>query len=146
MRAYYSAVIPSPAATVWAVARDFGNYLLFTSGKGEAFVEDGKSGDSVGAIRNAMLDGRNVRQRLRCHSDHEMFYHYEFCDRAPLPIENYLATLQLRPIVEDGSTFVEWTATFDCEPTDREVLRQNLEKMFSMWIASLSNAIAGGAR
>jgi hypothetical protein len=139
-------VIPSSASTVWAIARDFGNYLLFTSGKGEAFVEDGKSGDSVGAIRNATLDGRNVRQRLLGHSDHEMSYHYEFCDRAPLPIENYLATLQFKPIVEDGSTFVEWTATFDCESADRESLRQNLEKMFSIWIASLSNAIACGAR
>jgi hypothetical protein len=144
VRAYYSAVIAAPASTVWAVARDFGNYRLFTSGKGEVFVEDGRSGDSVGAIRNATLDGRNVRQRLLGHSDREMSYHYEFCDRAPLPIENYLATLQFRPIVEDGSTFVEWTATFDCESADRESLRQNLEKMFSIWIASLSNAIERG--
>jgi hypothetical protein len=58
----------------------------------------------------------------------------------------YLATLQLRPIVEDESTFVEWTATFDCESADRESSRQNLEKMFSIWIASLSNAMEGGAR
>jgi hypothetical protein len=146
VRAYYSAVIPSPAAAVWAIARDFGNYLLFTSGKGEVFVEDGKSGDRVGAIRNATLDGRSVRQRLLGHSDQEMFYYYEFCDRAPLPIENYLATLQFRPIVETGSTFVEWTATFDCESAERESLRQTLEKMFSIWIASLDEAIAGGAR
>jgi hypothetical protein len=146
VRAYYSAVIPAAASAVWAIARDFGNYRLFTSGKGEAFVEDGKSGDIVGAIRNATLDGRNVRQRLLGHSDQEMFYHYEFCDRAPLPIENYLATLQFRPIVKDGSTFVEWTATFDCEAADRESLRQSLEKMSSIWIASLSDAIAGGAR
>jgi hypothetical protein len=145
MRAYYSAVIPSSAAAVWAVVRDFGDYRLFTSGQGEAFVEDGKSGDSVGAIRNATLDGRNVRQRLLGDSDCDMFYRYEFCDRAPLPIENYLSTLQLRPIVEDGSTFVEWTATFDCESADRESLRQNLETMFSIWIASLRNAIKSGA-
>jgi hypothetical protein len=69
---------------------------------------------------------------------------YEFCGRAPLPSENYLATLQFRPIVEDGSTFVEWTATFDCESADCGSLRQNLEKMFSTWIASLSNAIERG--
>ena len=102
-----------------------------------------KSGDSVGAVRNATLDGRNVRQRLLAHSDLEMFHQYEFCDRAPLPIENYRATLQFRPIVEAGSTFVEWTATFDCEAADREDLRQNLEKMFSSWIGSLRNAVKG---
>jgi polyketide cyclase/dehydrase/lipid transport protein len=146
MRAYYSAVIPSPASAVWAIARDFGNYRLFTSGKGEAFIEDGKSGDCVGAIRNATLDGRHVRQRLLGHSDQDMFHHYEFCDRAPLAIENYLATLQFRPIVESQSTFVEWTATFDCLTADREDLRQNIEKMFSIWIGSLKTAIEDGAR
>jgi hypothetical protein len=145
VRAYHSAVISCPAAAVWAIARDFGNYLLFTSGRGEVFVEDGKSGDSVGAVRNATLDGRNVRQRLLGHSDREMFYHYEFCDRAPLPIENYVATLQFRPIVETGSTFVEWSASFDCETAVRDDLRQNLERMFSMWIASLRKAIEAGA-
>jgi hypothetical protein len=146
VKAYYGAVIPSPASVVWAVARDFGNYLLFTSGRGEVFVEDGKSGDSVGAIRNATLDGRNVRQRLLGHSDSEMFHHYEFCDRAPIPIENYLATPQFRPIVEAGSTFVEWTATFDCESADRDDLRQKLEKMFSNFIGSLRNAIEAAPR
>jgi Polyketide cyclase / dehydrase and lipid transport len=146
VRAYYSAVIPSPVSAVWAVARDFGNYLLFTSGKGQVFVEDGKSGDSVGAVRNATLDSRTVRQRLLGHSDQEMFYHYEFCDQAPLPIENYRAMLQFRPIVAAGSTFVEWTATFGCESADREDLRQKLEKMFSVWIGSLSDVMKVGTR
>jgi hypothetical protein len=146
MRAYYSAVIPSSVSAVWAIARDFGNYVLFTSGKGEVFVEDGKSGGCVGAVRNAALDGRSVRQRLLGHSDHEMSYHYEFCDQAPSPIENYLATLQFRPIVADGSTFVEWTATFDCESADRDDLRQKLEKMFSNFIGSLRNAIEAAPR
>jgi hypothetical protein len=59
---------------------------------------------------------------------------------------DYVATLQFRPIVETRSTFVEWTATFDCESAERESLRQTLEKMFSIWIASLDKAIAGGAR
>lgn len=144
MRAYYSAVIAVPVTRVWAIARDFGNYRLFTSGKGETFVEDGKSGDSVGAIRNATLNERTVRQRLLSHSDYEMFHQYEFCDRAPLPIENYLATLQFRPIIEAGWTFVEWSATFDCEAADRESLRQNLERMFAIWIASLKQMVEPG--
>jgi hypothetical protein len=103
VRAYFSAVIPSSASAVWALARDFGNDLLFISGRGEAFVEDGKSGDSDGAVRNATLDGRNVRQRLLAHSDLAMFHQYEFCDRAPFPIENYRATLQFRPIDRHSS-------------------------------------------
>jgi hypothetical protein len=45
-----------------------------------------------------------------------------------------------------GRPFVEWTATFDCESANRDRLRQNLEKMFSIFIASLSNAIESGDR
>jgi hypothetical protein len=50
---------------------DFGNYRLFTSGQGDAFIEGGMRGDAVGAIRNATLNGVTVRQRLRAHSDAE---------------------------------------------------------------------------
>ncbi|SDR48533.1 Polyketide cyclase / dehydrase and lipid transport [Rhizobiales bacterium GAS113] len=139
--AYFSAVLPADVDNVWAVARDFGNYRLFTSGRGETLVEDEKRGDCVGAIRKATLDGRTVRQRLLSHSDADRCYQYEFCDQAPLPIENYLATLQFRPVVKDAQTFVEWTATFDCALDQRETIRRQLEGLFSTWISSLDDAI-----
>jgi hypothetical protein len=139
--AYFSAVLAAPADKVWAVARDFGNYRLFTSGRGETFVEDGKPGDCVGAIRNATLDGRTVRQKLLSHSDIDRAYRYEFCGPAPLPIENYLATLQFRPLVETGQTFVEWSATFDCALDRREALARQLEGLFATWIGSLREAV-----
>jgi polyketide cyclase/dehydrase/lipid transport protein len=99
-KAYYSAVIPSLASAVWNAARDFGDYRLFNAGKGNAFVEDGRGGDCVGAVHNATIDGRTIRQRLLSHSDCEMRYQYEFCDHAPFPVENYVATLQFKPIVD----------------------------------------------
>ena len=139
--AYYSAVLPAPIGEVWAVARDFGDYCLFTSGRGEAFVEDGEAGSCVGAIRNATLDGRNVRQRLLSHSDIERCYQYEFCGDAPLPIESYLATLRFKPVVENDQTFVEWAATFDCVPDQRQAMCTRLQASFATWIASLSAAM-----
>jgi hypothetical protein len=63
--ACFSAVLPAPVDADWAVARDLGDYRLFTSGRGEVLVEDGRSGDSVGAVRRACLDGRTVRQFAR---------------------------------------------------------------------------------
>src|SRR5258708_40254942 len=50
--AYFSGILSIDAATVWSIARDFGDYRLFTSGRGEVFIEDKKPGDCVGAIRN----------------------------------------------------------------------------------------------
>ena len=37
---YFSAVLSQPAEKVWAVDRDFGDYRLFTSGRGEVHMEE----------------------------------------------------------------------------------------------------------
>jgi hypothetical protein len=139
--AYFSAVLPAPIDAVWAIARDFGDYRLFTSGRGEALVEDGKPGDCVGAVRRATLDGRTVRQRLLSLSDVERRYEYEFCGEAPLPIENYFASLQFAPVVRTDETFVEWSASFDCELDRRDVICCQMQGLFSTWIGSLQDAI-----
>lgn len=139
--AYFGAVLPVDVDTVWAIARDFGNYHLFTSGRGEVFVEEGKRGDCVGAIRNATLDGGTVRQRLISHSDFDHRYQYEFCGDPPFPFENYLATLHFRPVVQNGQTFAEWTATFDCNLDQREIIRHQLENLFAIWFNSLNSQI-----
>ena len=139
--AYFSAVLPAPIDAVWAIARDFGDYRLFTSGRGEALVEDGKPGDCVGAVRRATLDARTVRQRLLSLSEVERRYEYEFCGEPPLPIENYLASLQFAPVVTSGETFVEWSASFDCELDRREAIRRQMESLFSSWVGSLQAAI-----
>ena len=51
-KAYYSTVLEQPAQKVWEIVRDFNNYPVWVGGAGESAIEDGKSGDSVGAIRN----------------------------------------------------------------------------------------------
>ncbi len=139
--AYVSTVLDAPVAAVWARVRDFGDYRLFTAGRGEVFIEDGRAGDAVGAVRVATLDGRTVRQRLLGHSDLDRSYTYAFCGAAPFPFDNYVATLRVRPIIETGRTFAEWTATFDCEPDQRDPLRARLESLFAAWLGSLAAAI-----
>lgn len=43
-------VFEQTADQVWGVIRDFGNDFWWTSEPVETFVEEGKSGDTVGAI------------------------------------------------------------------------------------------------
>ena len=74
-KAYYSTVFQQPAEAVWEIIRDFNNYPVWVGGAGESRIEEGKSGDAVGAVRNAQYRGRTIRQRLlgavrrRTHSD-----------------------------------------------------------------------------
>jgi len=70
-KAYYSTVLDRPAQDVWEIIRDFNNYPVWVGGGGESRIEDGKSGTTVGAIRNVLYQGRRIRQRLLAQSDVE---------------------------------------------------------------------------
>src|SRR5438309_10408239 len=76
-KAYYSTVFEEPAADIWEIVRDFNNYTVWVGGAGESRIEDGKSGDTVGAIRNVLYQERRVRQRLLALSDVERSQTYE---------------------------------------------------------------------
>jgi hypothetical protein len=143
-RAYYSTVIEQPADDIWRVVRDFNAYSIWVDGAGESAIEDGKSGDTVGAIRSVSYQGSHIRQRLLAQSDVERSQTYEFCGAAPLPVTNYQATLRMTAITEDNRSFVEWWATFDCEANQREQLTQRLAASFATWLGSLRRALETG--
>ena len=63
-RAYYSTVFAQSADDLWSVIRDFNNYPVWVDGSGSSEIEDGKSGDAVGAVRNVLYQGKRIRQSL----------------------------------------------------------------------------------
>ncbi len=98
-KAYYSTVFEQPAAEVWKIVRDFNNYPVWVGGAGESRIEDGKSGDTVGAVRNVLYQERRIRQRLLALSDVERSQSYEFCGPPSLPVTGFRATLRITPVV-----------------------------------------------
>ena len=70
----YSTVFEQTADQVWAVIRDFNSYPVWVESVTESHIEDGKSGDAIGAIRNFVEYGTSIRQRLVAHSDLDRFY------------------------------------------------------------------------
>ena len=91
-KAYYSTVFEQPAQDIWKIIRDFNNYPVWVGGAGESRIENGKSGDTVGAVRNVLYQGRQIRQRLMAQSDVERSQTYEFYDA---PTLQYLAKHEL---------------------------------------------------
>ena len=136
-KAYYSTVFDQPAAAIWEIVRDFNNYPVWVGGAGESRIEDGKSGDTVGAVRSVLYQEHRIRQRLLGLSDVERAQTYEFCGPSPLPLAGYQATLRITPIVDGDRAFVEWWASFDCEPARSEEFSQALRSGFSKWLGSL---------
>jgi Polyketide cyclase / dehydrase and lipid transport len=142
-KAYYSTVFTQPAPQIWKIVRDFNNYPLWVGGAGESRIEDGKSGDTVGAVRNVLYQGRQIRQRLLAQSDIERSQAYEFCGEASLPVASFRATLRVTPVVDGDGAFVEWWAIFDCDPSRRDELTWTLQGCLGTWLESLRATMGG---
>jgi hypothetical protein len=93
-KSYNSAVFDQPAAQGWKIVRDFNNHPAWVGrAAGESRIEDGKSGNTVGAIRSVLYQEQQIRQRLLALSDIEPTQAYEFCGVASFPVADFQATL-----------------------------------------------------
>ena len=145
-RAYYSTIFEQSADQVWNLIRDFNNYPVWVDGAGESEIEDGRSGDAVGAVRNVLYDGRRIRQRLLALSDTERSQTYGFCGAPPAPMSNYQARLRVTPVIDGDRSFVEWDASFDCEPARHGELTAFYRDSFATWLGSLRRSLGQSVR
>lgn len=115
-RSYASTVVNASPDEVWARIRDFNGLPTWHSGLvADSEIEEGKAGDQVGAVRSFHLtDGTHIRERLLSHSDAYRMYSYSF-ELTPFDVDNYHATLRVRPVTDGNKSFVEWSTTYDCD-------------------------------
>ncbi|NET55685.1 MAG: SRPBCC family protein [Symploca sp. SIO2E6] len=119
---FTSAVINAPIAQVWMKIRDFNALPDWHPVIAESYIENDEPSDKVSCIRNFNLkEGGNIRERLLTLSDLDYLFSYSILE-APMPVKNYVATLQLKPITDGDLTYAQWTATFDCEPQEEKGL------------------------
>lgn len=107
-----SAVIDAPIQRVWEVLRDFNSHTAWHPVVAESVIEGGEASDRVGCVRNFVLrDGARVREQLIALSDREYRFTYCILD-ADVPLERYVATVQLKPVTDGNRTFWHWQSTF----------------------------------
>jgi hypothetical protein len=136
-KSYYSMVLDHPAADVWSVIRPFDHYA-WAGVESKTVIEQGKAGDQIGAVRRVTYGGNVIRQALLAHSDVERSYTYEFCGAPPFPVQDYVATIRVVPVVADNRSLVEWSATFDCAADERDKWVKHLEQNgFAKWLGAL---------
>lgn len=145
-KAFYSTVLGHSAYDVWTVIRRFDHYA-WAGVESDTTIEGGKAGDQVGAVRRIVLgDGVVRRQILLAHSDAARSYSYGLCDPPYLPLQDYVATIKVTPVVEGNHAFVEWWATFDCAEGERERWVGYFETDgFATWLGALRRFMDRGA-
>jgi len=145
-RSYYSTIFEQSADEVWTVIRDFNNYPVWVDGAGESEIEDGKSGDSVGAVRNVLYNGTRRRQKLLAVSDTDRSQTYEFASEPPLHTRDFRATLRVTPVVDGNRAFVEWWTVFDCDLERHNERTAFFRTAFAGWLESLRRHLARRAK
>jgi NADPH:quinone reductase len=116
LRVTRSAVIDAPIERVWEVLRDFNSHDRWHPAVAESHIENGEAPDQVGCVRNFRLsDGSHIREQLIALSDTEHISTYCILD-ATVPLQRYVATLQLKPVTDGNRTFWHWQSTFDTPP------------------------------
>jgi NADPH:quinone reductase len=119
IRVVRSAVIDAPIERVWAVLRDFNSHTAWHPVVAESEIEGGEPSDQVGCVRRFTLrDGNRIREQLLALSDRDHVSTYCILD-ASVPLQRYVATVQLKRVTDGDRTFWHWQSTFDT-PRGRE--------------------------
>ncbi len=117
-----STVVDAPIEVVWRLLRDFNGHEDWHPAIAESRIEGGLMGDQVGAVRRfALHDGSVLREQLLALSDRDHSFTYCILD-SPLPLIDYVAQVQLKPVTDGSRTFWEWRSSFRTPPGEEEKL------------------------
>jgi carbon monoxide dehydrogenase subunit G len=119
-------------ADVWKVVGDFGGVDSFLEVVESVEVE----GEGVGAVRTLNLpEGAQFVETLTALDAEAMTLSYRI-DESPLPVEGYAATIRVSEL-EDGSSKVDWSATFKAKGASDADARKAISDIFDMGFAGL---------
>ena len=102
-RVVRSSIVDAPIERVWAVLRDFNSHDQWHSVVAQSAIEDNKTSDRVGCVRNFTLaDGNHIREMLLSLSDKDYISTYTIVD-ATVPLMRYVATVTLKRLNKPNS-------------------------------------------
>jgi NADPH2:quinone reductase len=142
-----STILNAPLEAVWEILRDFNGHESWHPAVAASRLEDGASGDLIGAVRDFRLaDGSRIREQLLALSDAETSFAYCILE-APVLLRNYVAEVRLRPVTSDGACLWQWRAQFDAPATEREQLSRFIaEDIFEAGFRSVRAMLERGDR
>jgi polyketide cyclase/dehydrase/lipid transport protein len=115
-KVYASSVIAVPVERVWDYIRDFNSLPKWFPGVTDSHLEGNVPSGQSGCVRNFGLPGGGrMREELLEFSEQDRRCVYKMLDGA-VPMSRYKAGVRLLPVTDDGSTFAELTAEFECAP------------------------------
>jgi NADPH:quinone reductase-like Zn-dependent oxidoreductase len=116
VRVMRSGVIDAPVDAVWDLLRDFNGHAAWHPAVAVSAMEHDEKPDQVGGVRAFRLqDGGFLREQLVALSDRERSLGYALLE-APVPLNGYVARMQLRPVTDGDRTLLQWESRFTPPP------------------------------
>jgi len=124
-----------PLDTVWGLLRDFGN-VSWVPGMGDSVRVEG---EGVGMSRFFGTPGAEIQETLVAFDEEGKTFSYEIPDNLPLPLDQYLATVQLTDL-GGGRTQIEWSC--EANPTgSAEEAQAAVTGMYTMMVGWVRDAL-----
>jgi NADPH:quinone reductase-like Zn-dependent oxidoreductase len=141
-----STVIDAPVAAVWQVLRDFNGHDRWHPAVDRSAIEGGRTADQVGAVRNFVLaGGERLREQLLSLSDKDHAFRYAIAE-SEIPLLNYVAEVQLKPVTDGDRTFWSWSSRFDTpRGRERELAQLVAEGVYEAGFAAIRARVEGTA-
>jgi NADPH:quinone reductase len=140
-----SCIVDAPIERVWAVLRDFNSHDQWHNVVAQSTIEDHKSSDRVGCVRNFTLaDGNHIREMLLSLSDKDHISTYTIVD-ATVPLMRYVATVTLKPVTDGNRTFWHWASSFEAPSgMERELRDMVAHGVYEAGFANLKKYLSLG--
>ena len=142
MSCYHSIIIDASPEEVWSAISNFHDMNWAPEVISSLTIVGEASGSEIGAGR--ILNGlfHETLKRID-HERHEFSYSI---DDGPDVISkevvsNYVGTVRLRPITDDGRTFVEWSSEY--ESADPDAVADFCNPIYHALLASMKGHFAG---
>jgi mxaD protein len=128
-------VVDRAPTTVWKLLGEF-NALDIWLPPVQASTFSGDA-SKPGAIRVLDLGNRTtVTEELVAYSDTERAYSYKFLE-SPLPVKNYVATLQVRA-APGGKSQIQWRSTFEAAGVSDEKAREAILGIYDAGLTKIA--------
>lgn len=115
------------AEEVWKAISDFNGLPKFVA----SIVNSKMEGSGIGAVRTLTLQdsGPPIVERLENQDDQNRSLSYSIVE-SPLPLEDYLATVEVRNLSENHCQVV-WSSTFEPKGATEEEAKKIVEGVYS---------------
>ncbi|MBI4776265.1 MAG: SRPBCC family protein [Deltaproteobacteria bacterium] len=130
--------VKASAGEVWKTISDFNGLPKFVA----AIVKSTMQGSGVGALRTLTLgDGGQIVEKLESLDPKTQSLTYSIV-KSPLPLEKYLATVQVRDLGGDKCEVV-WSSTFVPKGAPEAEAKKIVEGVYSLGFEGLKKMYGG---